>query len=61
MDNDTAEQTLVLIKPDALLNSLTGYILATLSEFHTGLRFAAAKIVRVHKMLAEEHYAEHQG
>lgn len=61
MDSKTAEQTLVLIKPDALLNSLTGYILSTLSEFHTGLRFAAAKIVRVHRMLAEEHYAEHQG
>ncbi len=61
MDSNTAEQTLVLIKPDALLNSLTGYILSTLSEFHTGLRFAAAKIVRVHRMLAEEHYAEHQG
>ncbi len=61
MDSNTAEQTLVLIKPDALLNSLTGYILSTLSEFHTSLRFAAAKIVRVHRMLAEEHYAEHQG
>jgi len=61
MANKKTEQTLVLIKPDALLNSLTGYILSTLSEFHTGLRFTAAKIVRVHKMLAEEHYAEHQG
>ena len=45
MDGNTAEQTLVLIKPDELQNSLTGYILSTLSEFHTGLRFAAAKIV----------------
>ncbi|RPJ56704.1 MAG: nucleoside-diphosphate kinase [Dehalococcoidia bacterium] len=55
------EQTLVLIKPDALKNSLTGYVLSLLSEFHTGLRFAGAKIVRVHRMLAEEHYAEHRG
>lgn len=55
------EQTLVLIKPDALKNSLTGYVLSLLSEFHTGLRFAAAKIVHVNKMLAEEHYAEHRG
>jgi nucleoside-diphosphate kinase len=61
MDQNNMEQTLVLIKPDALLNSLTGYMLSTLSEFHTGLRFAAAKIVCVHKALAEEHYAEHQG
>jgi nucleoside-diphosphate kinase len=55
------EQTLVLIKPDALKNSLTGYVLSLLSEFHTGLRFAAAKIVHVNKILAEEHYAEHRG
>ena len=55
------EQTLVLIKPDALRNSLTGYVLSQLSEFHTGLRFAATKIVKVHRMLAEEHYAEHKG
>jgi len=55
------EQTLVLIKPDALRNSLTGYVLSYLSEFHTGLRFAGAKIVHVSDMLAEEHYAEHRG
>lgn len=55
------EQTLVLIKPDALKVSLTGYILSQYSEFHTGLRFAAAKIVHVSRMLAEEHYAEHKG
>ena len=55
------EQTLVLIKPDALKLSLTGYILSQFSEFHTGLRFAAAKIVHVSRMLAEEHYAEHKG
>jgi nucleoside-diphosphate kinase len=55
------QQTLVLIKPDALKLSLTGYVLSQLSEFHTGLRFAAAKIVHVSRMLAEEHYAEHKG
>jgi len=55
------EQTLVLIKPDALKNSLTGYVLSLLSEFHTGLRFAGAKIVQVNRLLAEEHYAEHRG
>lgn len=55
------QQTLVLIKPDALKNSLTGYVLSYLSEFHTGLRFAGARIVHVTKMLAEEHYAEHRG
>ena len=55
------EQTLVLIKPDALKQSLTGYILSTLSEFHTGLCFSGIKVVRVSRMLAEEHYAEHRG
>ena len=59
--NKDLEQTLVLIKPDALKNSLTGYVLSLLSEFHTGLRFAGAKIVHVNRMLAEEHYAEHRG
>mgnify|MGYP000002903036 CR=1 FL=1 len=61
MHNTDRDQTLVLIKPDALKNSLTGYVLSQLSEFHTGLRFAGLKVVHVSKMLAEEHYAEHRG
>lgn len=61
MHKEEFEQTLVLIKPDALKNSLTGYVLSLLSEFHTGLRFAGAKIVHTSRMLAEEHYAEHRG
>ncbi|MFA5238911.1 MAG: nucleoside-diphosphate kinase [Phycisphaerae bacterium] len=61
MDRKELEQTLVLIKPDALKNSLTGFVLSQLSEFHTGARFAAVKIVHVNRMLAEEHYAEHKG
>jgi nucleoside-diphosphate kinase len=60
MKNEKSEQTLVLIKPDALKNSLTGYVLSQLSEFHTGLRFAGAKIVQVSRILAEEHYTEHR-
>src|SRR5512140_900300 len=59
-EQNDIEQTLVLIKPDALKNSLTGYVLSLLSEFHTGLRFAGAKIVHVTRMLAAEHYAEHR-
>jgi nucleoside-diphosphate kinase len=61
MSTEHLEQTLVLIKPDALKNSITGFILSQLSEFHTGSRFAAAKIVNVNRFLAEEHYAEHKG
>jgi nucleoside-diphosphate kinase len=48
------EQTLVLIKPDGLKKSLTGNILTRLSE--TKLEIVAAKILRVSKGLAEEHY-----
>jgi nucleoside-diphosphate kinase len=61
MNTKELEQTLVLLKPDALQNSLTGYLLSQLSEFHSGLHLSAAKIVSVSKMLAEEHYAEHCG
>ena len=61
MAEQKRESSLVLIKPDALKNSLTGYILSQFSEFHTGLRFAALKVVAVNLALAEEHYAEHKG
>jgi nucleoside-diphosphate kinase len=61
MNKKQLEQTLVLIKPDALKNSITGFIFSQLSEFHTGARFAANKVVNVTRMLAEEHYAEHRG
>ncbi|PIP20770.1 MAG: nucleoside-diphosphate kinase [Candidatus Omnitrophica bacterium CG23_combo_of_CG06-09_8_20_14_all_40_11] len=50
----TNQATLVLIKPDGLKKSLTGNILSRLSE--TKLEIVAAKIVRVSKELAEEHY-----
>ncbi len=61
MRNKELDQTLALIKPDALKNSLTGYVLSQLSEFHTGLIYAGAKVAHVTRMLAEEHYAEHRG
>jgi len=61
MAEQNRESSLVLIKQDALKNSLTGYILSQFSEFHTGLRFAALKVVSVNLALAEEHYAEHKG
>lgn len=48
------EQTLVLIKPDGLKKSLTGNVLTRLSE--SKLEIVAAKIVRVSRQLAEEHY-----
>jgi len=48
------QATLVLVKPDGLKKSLTGNILTRLSE--TKLEIVAAKIVRVSRALAEEHY-----
>jgi nucleoside-diphosphate kinase len=48
------QQTLVLIKPDGLVKSLTGNILTRLSE--TKLEIVAAKIVKVTPELAKEHY-----
>jgi nucleoside-diphosphate kinase len=48
------EQTLILIKPDGLKKSLTGNVLTRLSE--TKLDIVGAKIVRVSRELAEEHY-----
>lgn len=49
-----SQATLILIKPDGLKKSLTGNILTRLSE--TKLEIVAAKIARVSKVLAEEHY-----
>lgn len=54
------EQTLVLIKPDALLYSLTGFIIERVSAVHNPV-IAAAKVVRVTQELAEEHYVNIRG
>jgi len=50
------EQTLVLIKPDALLYSLTGFIFERVSAVYNPV-IAALKVVRVTEELAREHYA----
>lgn len=49
-----SQAALILIKPDGLKKSLTGNILTRLSE--TKLEIVAAKMVRVSKGLAENHY-----
>tara|TARA_Y100000310_G_C20672033_1_gene810817 strand:+ start:1405 stop:1896 length:492 start_codon:yes stop_codon:yes gene_type:complete len=48
------ERTLILIKPDGLLKSLTGNIITRLSE--AKLKIIGAKIVQVNQELAEQHY-----
>ncbi len=53
------QQTLILIKPDGLVRSLTGNILTRLSE--TKLEIVAAKVCRVSRELAEAHYCQLKG
>lgn len=53
------QAALILIKPDGLKKSLTGNILTRLSE--TKLEIVAAKMVRVSRTLAEEHYRHLKG
>ena len=53
------QQTLVLIKPDGLIRSLTGNILTRLSE--TKLEIVAGKVCRATREIAEAHYAHLKG
>jgi nucleoside-diphosphate kinase len=52
------ERTLVLIKPDAVQRGLAGEILGRLER--RGLVMRSARLLRVDRALAEEHYAEHR-
>jgi nucleoside-diphosphate kinase len=51
------EQTLVLVKPDAMARGLAGEILGRFER--RGLVVRAAQLVRVDRELAERHYEEH--
>ncbi|MBO7238645.1 MAG: nucleoside-diphosphate kinase, partial [Elusimicrobiaceae bacterium] len=53
------EQTLILIKPDAIQKRLTGIILARLETL--GLDIVAAKATVTNRALWEEHYANLKG
>jgi nucleoside-diphosphate kinase len=52
------EQTLILIKPDAVERRLAGEILGRIER--RGFDLRAAKLVRVSHDLGERHYAEHR-
>ena len=52
------ERTLVLIKPDAVQRKLAGEIVTRLER--RGLELRAGKLLRVERVLAEDHYAEHR-
>ena len=53
------EQSLVLIKPDAMQRGLAGTIIDRLER--RGLKLVAMKMLHLDKALAERHYAIHAG
>jgi nucleoside-diphosphate kinase len=53
------EQSLVLIKPDAMQRRLAGVIISRLEK--RGLKIVAMKMLQMDKTLAQRHYAVHQG
>jgi len=53
------EQTLVLIKPDAMQRSLAGEIISRLER--RGLRIVAMRMLHMDEALARQHYAAHEG
>lgn len=52
------EQSLVLIKPDAVQRGLIGTIISRLER--RGLKIVAMKMIHMDKALAQRHYAIHQ-
>lgn len=59
LGGDLMEQTLVLIKPDAVERNLIGKIL---SEYErNGLKIVEMQLLTASKTIAAAHYAEHEG
>ena len=54
-----AQQTLIIIKPDAVQRHLTGQILARFER--KGLKIVAAKFMQIPLEVARKHYAVHEG
>jgi nucleoside-diphosphate kinase len=53
------ETTLVLVKPDGVGRGLCGEIVARLER--KGYELRGARLLRITRRLAQEHYAEHKG
>jgi nucleoside-diphosphate kinase len=53
------QQTLILLKPDAVHRRLVGEVIARFER--KGLRLVALKLVKATRELAEKHYAVHKG
>ena len=55
----SAERTLVVLNPDALQRGIAFDILTRFEK--RGLRFAALRLLKVDRAMAEKHYAVHKG
>jgi nucleoside-diphosphate kinase len=53
------ETTLVLVKPDGVQRGLAGEIVARLER--RGFELRGARLLKVSRSLAQQHYAEHKG
>ncbi|MGH3135151.1 MAG: nucleoside-diphosphate kinase [Gaiellaceae bacterium] len=53
------ETTLVLVKPDGMQRRLAGEIIARFER--RGLELRGARLLKISKSMAREHYAEHEG
>jgi nucleoside-diphosphate kinase len=53
------ETTLVLVKPDGMRRSLAGEIVSRLER--RGYELRGARLLKISRSLAAEHYAEHKG
>jgi nucleoside-diphosphate kinase len=56
---ETVQQTLIVLKPDAVQRAIAGELLARFER--RGFRLAALRLVKVERALAERHYAVHKG
>ena len=53
------QQTLVIIKPDAMHRRMVGRIIQRFED--KGLKIVALKMIRLSRQLAEQHYGAHKG
>jgi nucleoside-diphosphate kinase len=53
------ETTLVLVKPDGMRRGLAGEIVARFER--RGLELRGARLLKITRSLAQQHYAEHKG
>jgi nucleoside-diphosphate kinase len=53
------EQSLIILKPDAVQRGLIGPILTRLEQ--RGLKFSGLKLIQISDDLARQHYGEHEG